>query len=81
MGMFDSIYAECPKCHSELEFQTKGRLCEGARYHCSSVPIGAADGVYRSETCKECGAEVSLKVDQERVEMMAYVENCDKEWN
>ena len=81
MGMFDSVFADCPKCGTELEFQTKGGVCELYKYHCSSVPIGAADGVYRSKTCKSCGAEVSLKVSQERVEMIPYVENCEEEWD
>lgn len=32
MGMYDSVYAKCPKCKHELEYQTKTGPCMLMRY-------------------------------------------------
>ena len=61
MGMFDSVFATCPNCGSEVEFQSKAGACDLKRYHSSSVPLVIANDLNgSSEKCLDCGESVSL---------------------
>lgn len=63
MGMFDSIFADCPNCGHTIEFQSKAGLCELKRYKCYSVPADIAmafEGYTKGVTCRGCGKEFDL---------------------
>ncbi len=60
MGMFDSVWAKCPKCDKDVEFQSKAGECCLIDYTSDSVPaVIAADIAGESNTC-QCGAVVTI---------------------
>jgi len=60
MGMYDSVYATCPKCGTQVEFQSKAGKCEMLRYSMNSVPPEVAESINGStETC-DCGEKICL---------------------
>jgi uncharacterized Zn finger protein len=62
MGLFDSVYANCPTCGREIEIQSKSGPCELSRYDCDQVPTDVASAIdRRTIECDACGA-VSLAV-------------------
>ncbi len=84
MGMFDSVYANCPKCGKSLEFQSKEGPCELKKYHQNSVPpVVALDlsGKY-GDTTICCDTEWKL-VGQlpKRVTMVCASVEEDEEWD
>ena len=75
MGMFDSVIARCPKCGSEVEFQSKAGECQLRRYSINSVPPEIAQSLVGDiETCG-CGEMLKLAVARpiERVQMVLDV--------
>lgn len=61
MGMFDSVYARCPRCNEPVEFQSKAGECRLAGYNPNSVPMAIAlDLDDSSESCPKCSYEVTL---------------------
>jgi hypothetical protein len=62
MGMYDTYYAECPKCGEDVEFQSKAGACDFYTYRKETIhedPAIAADLSHKSEDCK-CGATMTL---------------------
>lgn len=77
MGMFDSVYAKCPKCKADVEFQSKAGECVLERFWVDSVPPAIAvdlDG--ETVACQFCGALVKIRYSYPiyRVEMQVMVE-------
>lgn len=62
MGMFDSLYVPCPKCNTDVEFQSKGGHCVLASYTLDNVPTDVFNGIRREGNCEGCG--YSFKVDK-----------------
>lgn len=61
MGMFDSVYACCPRCNESIEFQSKAGDCRLAGYSPSAVPMAIAlDLDNSSEVCPKCNRTVTL---------------------
>ena len=61
MGMFDSLYVDCPNCLSPLEFQSKAGECSLARYTLKDLPLKIAiDLEGKFKTCLKCGRTVEL---------------------
>ena len=63
MGMFDSLYVECPECCTQVEFQSKSGECILARYTPDNIPLKILtdlDG--QSRSCPKCGRGVFLHV-------------------
>lgn len=61
MGMFDSVYASCPRCDESVEFQSKAGECRLSGYSPNSVPIVIALDLHNSsKTCPKCNKEVTL---------------------
>lgn len=62
MGMFDSLIVNCPRCGSEVEFQSKAGECSLARYNLWNVPKKiAADLEGEKEQCTGCMEFVEIK--------------------
>ena len=73
MGMFDSVYATCPKCSQKVEFQSKAGECLLLRYSVDSVPPEIARDIEGDiEACPKCGEVLKLKTTQpiQRVRMV-----------
>lgn len=64
MGMFDRVFANCPNCARQLEFQSKGGQCQLNEYDAEHVPIDVAGGMsWDTEECI-CGKTVKLTVPE-----------------
>lgn len=54
MGMFDTLYVECPECGREQGIQTKAGMCTLADYTVENAPntvIADMDGEWFSCSC------------------------------
>lgn len=60
MGMFDSVWAECPKCHRQVEFQSKAGNCLLEDYTLDKVPLIIADDLVGKSRHCECGAVCTI---------------------
>ena len=73
MGMYDSVYIECPKCGEQVEFQSKAGECDLTTYNRFTVPANIAMDIEQDiETCRNCNAKVRLHV-QTTVILQPYV--------
>jgi hypothetical protein len=75
MGMFDSVFARCPKCGEEVEFQSKAGACDLKRYSMHSVPPEIAQTLIGDTQRCTCGEMLTLTVARpiERVQMVLDV--------
>jgi uncharacterized protein YbaR (Trm112 family) len=71
MGMFDSLIVACPKCHKELEFQSKSGSCGLDVYNADNLPpevaIGMNGDIIKCQHCKtnfrlECNFPKKVKI-------------------
>jgi endogenous inhibitor of DNA gyrase (YacG/DUF329 family) len=61
MGMYDSVYVQCPQCGTDLDFQSKAGECRGAIYTLQSAPIAVLSDVLGiTEKCPKCGTFVTI---------------------
>jgi len=60
MGMFDRVWADCPKCGAKVEFQSKAGKCELIDYDMDSVPPEIARDINADAENCECGYTVKL---------------------
>ena len=61
MSMFDSIWADCPKCKERIEFQSKSEECCLMDYEIDNVPFDiGCDIVGKEGICPGCGAIVII---------------------
>lgn len=71
MGMFDSLYTDCPNCGEELEFQSKSGECFLTSYNkefplSAQVAVGMDGDIVRCQFCNkrimlECNLPLSIK--------------------
>lgn len=55
MGCFDSLFIKCPRCKTELEFQSKSGCCGLNSYDALHLPIEVAVGMDGLVVkCKHC---------------------------
>jgi len=63
MGMFDSLYVECPDCKESIEFQSKAGRCILSSFNLSNAPaIILADLEGQTSHCQKCDRGVTLKL-------------------
>jgi hypothetical protein len=74
MGMFDSVFVDCPHCGKKNELQTKNGECILGRYDLVNAPPEVLLGVEGNQTCdtyrnrkwedgdKGCGGKYTVKV-------------------
>jgi DNA-directed RNA polymerase subunit RPC12/RpoP len=61
MGMFDSVYLECPGCGHKQEVQSKAGPCEMMIYTKDNAPAEVLLDVSREiVTCEECGEKYKI---------------------
>jgi len=64
MGMFDSLYVNCPKCKKQLEFQSKSGECLLSVYTKESLTPQVAIGMNGDIVkCKSCGNSFKLECE------------------
>lgn len=64
MGMFDSLFVDCPKCDGHIEFQSKAGECALSSFTIEDVgrrsPEVAMDLNGQSEACNKCGHVLTI---------------------
>lgn len=61
MGMFDSVYADCPECGSAVEFQSKEGECYLNNYTIETAPTEVLrDVINYPRYCRDCGNWMAL---------------------
>lgn len=74
MGMYDSVFGDCPECRASVEFQSKAGNCTLHEYELSSIPTDiAADLDGDIETCKHCGCVCSIHLGAPIVSIPMYI--------
>ncbi len=72
MGMYDSLYVECPQCKNELQFQSKSGVCFLEDYHKNDLPpevaMGMEGDIVRCQFCNnriklECNIPTRVKIN------------------
>lgn len=67
MGMFDSVWAKCPKCDEENEFQSKSGDCICANYDLDDCPDNVFADINRHSPCEcDCGAKYSVDMETKK---------------
>lgn len=70
MGMFDSVWVECPSCETENEIQTKAGKCVLAEYRVKDAPPWILAAIsHKDVKCSACGKVYSLKVERPNFEI------------
>ena len=78
MGMFDSVYVECPYCGSSNELQTKRGECILGNYSLDNAPPQVLLGIKGNQECYKCGELFNVGV---QCLTRAWVEKLEeKEW-
>ncbi len=80
MGMFDSVYARCPKCGADVEFQSKAGPCQLRRYSIESIPPEIAESIEGDVSACGCGEVLKLKL-AEPVQRVRMVVDDGREWD
>lgn len=61
MGMFDSLYADCPTCGEKIEFQSKADECDLASFTIdNALRLVLLDVLNDPERCRKCGNWAAL---------------------
>lgn len=67
MGLFDSVYVQCPECGEDVEFQSKAGECSLASYTLDDVPDVVLHGVGDDcEICMKCGHVCRIHLPKHR---------------
>jgi hypothetical protein len=80
MGMYDTVFAECPVCRTLVEFQSKAGVCELKKYRLESVPPEVARDIKGdSEICDNCDRVITLGIDRPIPRVAMTISNDDHE--
>jgi hypothetical protein len=63
MGMYDSVWADCPNCKSKrsIEFQSKASECQMNDFSIDRVPLEIAQDINTEESyCYSCSAQYAI---------------------
>lgn len=76
MGLYDTVYAECPECKGRVGFQSKAGNSYMYEFESKSVPLAIAFDLAGETRKCECGAVVALRMIMpmpQRIEMVVGV--------
>lgn len=63
MGMYDSVWARCPKCDSKIEFQSKSGECRMDSFAPHAVPLAVALDMHENVVeCDKCGYAATIRM-------------------
>lgn len=79
MGVFDTLYADCPECGTMNSEQTKGGDCILKDIHASSVDSDFEAALFSGETfhCENCGTKYEV-VNETRPKLVTRVYKEDE---
>jgi hypothetical protein len=60
MGLYDSLYVNCPDCERKIEFQSKAGDCGLSRYFLEDVPAPILADLNGETMECECGTTVEI---------------------
>lgn len=64
MGMFDSVYFDCPNCETSIEHQSKAGRCFLDVYNNNNVPCEIAVDIENEDVfCDNCQETFKIKAD------------------
>ncbi len=81
MGMFDSVWVNCPKCKTKVEFQSKAGPCRLKNYRIERVPVEIALSLDRTSEKCECGNRITLITDAVPIRVAMYIDEDENEDN
>ena len=62
MGIFDEVWADCPKCNSKIEFQSKAGDCMIYDFDLESAPLAIrADVIGATGECFRCKTKIVVR--------------------
>lgn len=61
MGMFDSVYINCPQCGQQIEYQSKAGGCNLDKYDINNVPPRIGGDIIGDEQQCRCGATIRIE--------------------
>lgn len=68
MGMFDSIWVECPDCKERNEFQSNSGECFLHNYTLEDCPVLAIYGIHEDVVkCGNCGTMYKVDIETREV--------------
>jgi len=76
MGMFDSVWFNCPNCGERMEAQSKGGECYLNNYTPEAVPMDVALDAHIHEPCS-CGKAYKIKKVEPQVIALELEEITD----
>lgn len=62
MGMFDRVWARCPKCGAPNELQSKGGGCHLDDYTLDEAPVEVLADIDRVIWCVDCNTKLEIIV-------------------
>lgn len=72
MGMYDSVWVNCPKCETENEFQTKSGECLLENYTLENCPDDALANVNRHSPFHcDCRALYKVNIKERKAVLIA----------
>lgn len=78
MGMFDRVWAKCPRCTQLVEFQSKAGKCELIDYTTESLPPELARNLANEVIeCPTCETKVKLVLSVPIPRMSMQVVDAD----
>lgn len=62
MGLFDRVWATCPQCGTQHEFQSKGGVCYMMDYQLETAPLEVLGDINKGFDCEECGRTYVIQI-------------------
>ena len=76
MGLYDSVWVECPNCGKEKEFQSKSGECNLSNYTLENCPDNVLKDVNRHSPCGcECGAFYNVDIAERKAVLLLFNDN------
>lgn len=82
MGMFDTVYFNCPSCKARIEVQSKAGHCKLGTYKSRSVPPEIARDIHGKTVYCDCGKMIEIRAIEpiRTVEMYAREVGSDDDF-
>lgn len=81
MGMFDTVYFECPKCKTNTEEQSKSGDCMLDTYSLETAPFTVVADILGPVWCENCQTRLIIEMETKPVFKVREMTQEDKdEW-
>lgn len=77
MGMYDSVFVNCPKCNKQNEFQSKSGGCFLDEYTLEDCPEDVLQNVNRHSPtkCDECGCMYQVDIENRKAVEVVLIDH------